>query len=202
MNEGKKTFTVIHSTHPCTELVLDVHKIRGYLGKAGYDEIEEPTTADLIVISTCAFNQHYEDDAIAAIKETKKLAKDGAQVIVAGCLSKINPERFQETCDFIPLAPREMKNIEGLIPSETPLSAIESNTVSIKEYEGNHLFMVGITLKRFFRKIPFIKVPSWLDTVPMPDWYFVSRSYGMCRQLLLLCHQKGSRWGFALRPLN
>ena len=201
MASEAKTYTVIHSTHPCTELVLDVHKIRGYLEKAGYAEIEEPKNADLIVISTCAFNQHYEDDAIESIKETKKLAKDGAQVIVAGCLSKINPERFQDTCEFIPLAPREMHKLEELVPSEVPLSKIDSNTVSLKEYEGNRLFMVGITLKKFFRKIPFVSVPSWLDTVPMPDWFFVRAATG-CAGNCSYCAIKRARGGVRSTPVE
>jgi tRNA A37 methylthiotransferase MiaB len=46
------------------------------------------------------------------------------------------------------------------------------------EYETNELFMLGIRLKKLFRRIPFLRVPSWLDTVPMTDWFFVRGATG------------------------
>ena len=193
-----KFYAFVHSTHPCTELVLDMKKIEGYLDKAGYSKIEEVGRADLVVISTCAFDQHYEDDGVDLIEGVKKDMKEGAKVVVAGCLSKINPQRFEEVCDFTPLAPREMEKLEEIVPSDTPLDSISAHLVSIKEYEQNSLFMTGIRLKKLFRALPFIEPPSWLDTVPMTDWFFVRAATG-CAGTCSYCAIKRALWACDFR---
>ncbi len=177
-----QTFSLVHATHPCTELVLDENKIRGYLEKAGWTEIFDVAAADLVVIATCAFNQDYEEDAVRAIEHTSKTAKTGARIIVAGCFSKINRERFASVCSFETLPPREMDKLEKLVPSSVALGSIKAHTVDIGQYETNRIFMTGINLKKIFRYLPFIKSPAWLDTVPMTDWYFVRGAVGCLAQ--------------------
>ena len=196
-----KSFAFVNSTHPCTELVLDMKKIEGYLDKAGYSRIDEVSQADLVVISTCAFDQHYEDDGVSLIESVKKDMKEGAKVVVAGCLSKINPDRFQEVCDFIPLAPREMEKLEEIVPSDISLDSISANIVSIKEYESNSLFMTGIRLKKLFRTLPFVEPPAWLDTVPMTDWFFVRAATG-CAGVCSYCAIKRARGHVTSEPIE
>lgn len=173
-----QTFFLVHATHPCTELVLDENKIRGYLEKAGWTEVNELAAADLVVVATCAFNQDYEEDAVRAIEGTAKRIRAGARVIVAGCFPRINRERFARICTFEALPPLEMDRLEQLIPSAVPLEKIEAHTVEIGQYETNKVFMTGITLKKIFRALPLVKPPAWLDTVPMTDWYFVRGAVG------------------------
>ena len=161
---------------------MDVSKIRGYMEKAGYSEVRKSALADVIFVSTCAVNQQYENDAVSAIKEAGVYARNGARVIVSGCFPRINPQRYGDVCDFEALPPLEMDNIEQMIPSATPMDAIDANTVTIGEYETNPFFMMGIRLKKLFRRInrilPFVKVPTWLDTVPMTDWFFIRGETG------------------------
>ncbi|MBI4858960.1 MAG: radical SAM protein [Candidatus Riflebacteria bacterium] len=191
-----KTFAIVNSAHPCTELVIDVNTIRAYLVRAGLAEVVDPAGADLIVVSTCAFNQEYEHDAVTAIQQARERSRPGARVIVSGCFPRINPELYARTCQFETLPPLEMEKLQELVPSATPLASAEAHTATIREYQGNRLFMTGIRLKRLFtrlgRLVPFVKPPSWLDTVPMTDWYFVRGATG-CLGSCTYCAIKRAR---------
>jgi len=192
-------FAVIHSNHPCTELVLDVKQVIGYLIRAGFAETPEPADADVVIVSTCAFNQDYEDSAVASVERVKAMVKPDATILVTGCLSKINPERFALLGDVTALPPRDMATIEALFPAEVRLVDVPSNTVTVDEYESNRLFMLGIRLKRLFRALPFVGVPRWLDTVPMSDWFFIRGAVG-CTGTCAYCAIKRARGNVTSTP--
>ncbi|PKK90326.1 MAG: hypothetical protein CVV64_10185 [Candidatus Wallbacteria bacterium HGW-Wallbacteria-1] len=191
-----KTFWIMDSTHPCTELLLDVSRIREYLEGAGFSEIKQPRGADLIVIATCAYNQEHEQDAIDAIKKVREIASSDTKVIVTGCLSRINPELYSSICSYDALPPMELERMDQLIPSSHSISEIVPNSVRMSDYARNPLFMKGITLKRFFRRMqlmfPGISIPVWLDTVPMDDWFFIRGSTG-CTGTCSYCAIKRAR---------
>ena len=196
-------FFIIHSAHPCTELILDINQVRGYLELCGLRETSDISSADYIFVTTCAFNQQYENDAVASINTALSSKKNGARVIVSGCLSKINPELFKTFSGVESLAPSETEKIEEIIPSEYRVRDVAANTVSVEEYSKNKMFTAGIRLKSFFQKIqrvvPFIKPPAWLDTVPMPDWYFIRGATG-CLGNCSYCAIKRSRGNVRSTP--
>lgn len=175
-------FHVFNSAHPCTELVLDVTLIKRYLFAAGHIETNDPAAADAIIVSTCAFNVEYEQDAVDNIKKAKAAAKSDAKIIVCGCFSKINPSRFGEVEGVIALPPSEMNRIEKLFPSPTPLERISANLINGSEYAANKTFMAGIRLKKIFNTLgkifSFVRTPDFLDTVPMPDWFMIRGASG------------------------
>jgi len=175
-------FHIINSAHPCTELVLDIALIRGYLLKAGHAETADIKQADTVLVSTCAFNQEYETDAVKKIRKALEGRKSGAMVIVSGCLSKINPSLFQSIGDVTALAPSQISDIEKIFPSAVPLDKISANIVGVSEYRENKMFMAGIKLKKLFGAVnkimPFIKIPDFLDTVPVPEWYLIRGASG------------------------
>lgn len=175
-------FHILNSAHPCTELVLDMTQITRYLDSAGHERTENIASADAIFVSTCAFNLEYENDAVANIEKAKKNAKPGAKVIVCGCFSKINPALFNSIEGVVALPPSEMNNIEKLFPSDTPINSISANIITGSEYCENKMFMAGIRLKKIFaaaaKFFPFVRVPDFLDTVPMPDWYMIRGASG------------------------
>ncbi len=196
-----QTFAMVHATHPCTELVLDENQIRGYLEKAGLKEIPDSRAADLVVVATCAFNQDYEEDAVKAIEQAAHGVKPGARVFVAGCFPKINRERFARMGGFESLSPREMHKLEQLVPSPVSFDTIEAHTIDIGQYETNRVFMTGITLKKIFGAIPFLKPPAWLDTVPMTDWYFVRGAVG-CTGTCSYCAIRYARGRVQSTPID
>lgn len=204
MNDIGKFF-IYHSAHPCTELVLDINLIRNYMVRAGYSEADSPSEADVLFVSTCAFNNEYERDAVEMISRAAAARKPGARVVVSGCLSKINPGLFSSFPDVVALPPSEMRSIEKLFPSAAGIDEISAHTTGIAEYQNSRMFMTGIKLKKFFLALscfaPFFRIPSWLDTVPTPDWYFIRASSG-CLGECSYCVIKRARGSVRSAPLE
>ncbi len=189
-------FHIVNSAHPCTELVLDITLIRRYLLAAGHFITDDISAADTVIISTCAFNCEYENDALEKIERAKSAAKKGARIIVSGCLSKINPELFNSIEGVTALPPSETGEIENIFPSETPVKNISANIIAVSEYSQNRMFMAGIRLKKLFsalnKMFKFIKMPDFLDTVPVDEWYMIRGASG-CLGECAYCAVKRAR---------
>lgn len=198
LKSGPGTFHFVHSPHPCTELILDNGKIRGYLEAAGMREAAGPGDADIVLVTTCAFNSDYEKAAVADIETVRGKLRPGSRLVVTGCLPKINPELFESLGVTDSISPSELNRIEAIVPSRTGINEISAHTASIREYEGNRVFMAGIRLKRLFLSVGKLfsaedaVTPRWLESVPMPDWHFIRASSG-CLGVCSYCAIKRSR---------
>jgi tRNA A37 methylthiotransferase MiaB len=71
----------------CPKNQVDSEHVLGSLTEAGYTLTTEPRSADLIVITTCAFLQSAVRESEAAIEEAlkHKQTSAGKKVVVAGC---------------------------------------------------------------------------------------------------------------------
>ena len=56
--------------------------------------VNDPISADTIVITTCGFDQEREDESFTIIDSYVRKYGNTKEVIVSGCLSKINPDLF------------------------------------------------------------------------------------------------------------
>ena len=76
---------------------------------------EDYRKADLIVVSTCAFVKDREDQSLSAIDFYRENMQNTARIVVAGCLSKINPDAIAKYDDIDFLSPRELNDFDGII---------------------------------------------------------------------------------------
>jgi ribosomal protein S12 methylthiotransferase len=103
----------------CPKNQVDSEYILGSLTEAGYSLTTDPRSADLIVITTCAFLQSAVRESEAAIEEALKLKRGSwsKKVVVAGCLveryGKSLKHRFPSVDLWVPLA--DMHRIGQLI---------------------------------------------------------------------------------------
>jgi ribosomal protein S12 methylthiotransferase len=82
-------------TFGCAKNLVDSEVMAGYLGQAGFEFVEDPKNADIIILNTCGFIQPSKDEAEDAIQDALSLKKkSGSQrIVVAGCYS----ERYEPT---------------------------------------------------------------------------------------------------------
>ncbi len=191
------TFHIVTSAHACTELIVETNQLRDYLVKNDFTEVQRLEDADLILVSTCSFNQQYEDEAYRNIVESRAGRKPGARVIVSGCYPKIAPKVFKEFSDVVDIPPLDMEKIEKVIPpTRTSFRDSVTNSVNDHEYLKSQTFMVGRRIKnavtRLQQYVPFIKMPDWLDSLPMNDWYFIQGGNG-CLGNCTFCAIKHAR---------
>ena len=77
-------------TFGCAKNLVDSEVMAGYLGQAGFEFVEDPKNADIIILNTCGFIQPSKDEAEDAIQDALSLKKkSGSQrIVVAGCYSE------------------------------------------------------------------------------------------------------------------
>ncbi len=77
----------------CNKNLVDSEFMGGYLKKGGYEVINDPKDADVIVVNTCGFIEDAKVEAIDTVLEMAEYKKDKCKaLIVSGCLSQRYPD--------------------------------------------------------------------------------------------------------------
>jgi len=94
----------------CPKNLTDTEVLMGKLVASGYEIINDPSEAEIIIINTCAFLRSARDEAEAVIKEMAKWKKQGKcrELYIAGCYP-----RWAKALKSKVL----LRNIDGIIDS-------------------------------------------------------------------------------------
>jgi len=111
----------------CIDNLLDGKSFRNYFKENGWEVVHDPAEADMIIANTCAFDKAHEDISIADIEELKKYKN--AQLIVTGCLPKINRERLNTVFDGVSFGPKERDKIKEIIGSDKEIAWKDQHTI-------------------------------------------------------------------------
>ena len=111
----------------CIDNLLDGKSFRNYFKENGWEIVQDPAKADIIIANTCAYDKVHEDISVADIEELKK--HKNAQLVVAGCLPKINNERMKSVFDGISFGPKERDKIKEIIGSDKDIAWKDQNTI-------------------------------------------------------------------------
>jgi threonylcarbamoyladenosine tRNA methylthiotransferase CDKAL1 len=80
----------------CPTNIADGEVISGCLLEAGYEVVESPQDADVLIYNTCAVKSPTENRMFHVLKRVPK----GKRLVVTGCLPLVNPERLKTEVDF------------------------------------------------------------------------------------------------------
>lgn len=80
--------TVYIETYGCQMNVSDSELMLGKLAASGYDSVDGPDGADVILVNTCAIREHAEQRVIGRLGEMKSKMKSGAILGVTGCMAQ------------------------------------------------------------------------------------------------------------------
>jgi MiaB/RimO family radical SAM methylthiotransferase len=108
--------------------LLDGKSFSNYFKENGWEIVKHPAEADLILANTCAFDKRHEDISIADIEELKQYKN--AQLVVTGCLPKINSERMKGVFEGVAFGPKERDKIKELIGSDKSIKWKDQHTIS------------------------------------------------------------------------
>jgi ribosomal protein S12 methylthiotransferase len=74
----------------CPKNLTDSEVLMGHMREAGYEYTDDPASADVIIVNTCAFLSSARKESLDVIKEMAQYKKKGkcGQLLVAGCLPK------------------------------------------------------------------------------------------------------------------
>ncbi len=80
--------TVYIETYGCQMNVSDSELMLGKLAASGYDPVEQPNGADVILVNTCAIRDHAEQRVIGRLGELRRFMKPDSIVGVTGCMAQ------------------------------------------------------------------------------------------------------------------
>jgi ribosomal protein S12 methylthiotransferase len=135
----------------CAKNLVDSEIMLGSLKTAGYEYVEDPEKADVLIINTCAFINDAKKESIAAIQEAaeKKHGKK-QKLIVSGCLAQRYrdqlPTLMPEVDAFVGLdqvaeAAKIVSEVLGQKRgrNEHPVSYVTERPAFIPDYDTPHL---------------------------------------------------------------
>jgi tRNA-2-methylthio-N6-dimethylallyladenosine synthase len=89
--------TVYVETYGCQMNVSDSELMLGKLAAHGYDAVDSPSGADVILVNTCAIRDHAEQRVIGRLGELRRDMKPGAIVGVTGCMAqRLGPQLLKK----------------------------------------------------------------------------------------------------------
>ena len=80
--------TVYVETYGCQMNVSDSELMLGKLAAHGYEAVDGPDGADVILVNTCAIRDHAEQRVIGRLGELRRNMKPGSVVGVTGCMAQ------------------------------------------------------------------------------------------------------------------
>ena len=111
--------TVYVETYGCQMNVSDSELILGKLAESGYDAVDHPDGADVILINTCAIREHAEQRVIGRIGEMKSRMKSDAVLGITGCMAQRLGSKILDRAKHVSLVigPDGYRDLPALIES-------------------------------------------------------------------------------------
>ena len=89
--------TVYIETYGCQMNVADSELMYGTLTAHGYDAVDAPDGADVILVNTCAIRDHAEQRVIGRLGEMRRFMKPDSIVGVTGCMAqRLGPKLLEK----------------------------------------------------------------------------------------------------------
>ncbi len=104
-------------TYGCVANKVDSEIIIAALESKGWERVESPEKADLIIVNTCGVKEKTEGHNLSRIK---KLYALGKRIVVIGCLPNIAPEKIRAIGDIPMFGPREWDKLSQFLGVPLP----------------------------------------------------------------------------------
>ena len=121
--------------------------ICNFLKRNGFVLVPKSSEADVIIIGTCGFDQTREDEAIFLINRYIDNYLDKKQIIICGCLPKINPSLNQPKDilkKLILIGPKELDRFNKVFHPQVPIEDIAASHIDKK-----------LIVKKYFQKMEY-----------------------------------------------
>ncbi len=210
----KKVF--VYAEHVCEKRKLDAIKVEVYLKRNGYEIVDSPKKADIIIISSCGTTDVYTQQTFDLLDRFQKYK---AEKIVIGCVPKIDTEKFNEKFKGKSVATDEMEKIDEIfLDNKIKYGEIDDANVVYPHYDDG-LFknkIKKILIKNKVTKKIYVRISAFLLRfvvgrnhlllgnllrLPLDDIYFVRTSWG-CSQNCAYCGIRKATGKFHSKPFE
>ena len=118
-------------TYGCQMNVADSELILGALTSRGYRAVEDPASADVILLNTCAIRENAEEKVARRVRQLISERRDNRRVRIglAGCMAQHHRDRLLDSIpglDFV-VGPDGYRGLGELLDAEEPVAAVQLN---------------------------------------------------------------------------
>jgi tRNA-2-methylthio-N6-dimethylallyladenosine synthase len=144
--------TVYIETYGCQMNVSDTELMLGKLAASGYDHVEDPEGADVILINTCAIRDHAEQRVIGRLGELKRHMTPHTVMGVTGCMAqRLGPTLLEKTPHVsVVIGPDSYRELPALIENARHGTRAAATDFDLEEHYED------------FRPRRFDKVKAWI----------------------------------------
>ncbi len=149
-----KKYYIETTTEGCATNLIENSMYSNYLENNEIERTTNPDHADIIVINTCAFTEDQEKRSLTTINNFKQKYQ-GKEIIAGGCLTKINPKKFNEIAPqkkgFLPGDLKAFSELAHLPYSEEKAQKSRANFFNPSDFKKlTHLHQIIFFLRTFY----------------------------------------------------
>lgn len=204
MTDMKNGKTVCVMTNGCPENRIDGAMMQGFFMKNGWIVTDKYEDADVILFNTCGLTKDSQDGSIKIINRIKENKKSSAELIVCGCLSKINKERLDEVYDGITFGSDEVEKLPDIIGEKRIKTATRANhlipRINVWRFPSLSEMVNPVFVLKLLTRLLYAW-PKNGNTVFNPQTYYIKVSTG-CLDACSYCGVKFSRGKLRSKPLS
>ncbi len=121
---AKKTYYL--ESLGCAKNTVDSESMANLLNRDGYQAVDKPARADVILVNTCGFISAARKESLDALKRLSASKKSGQILIAAGCLTQRDRD----------LVVREIPNLDGILGTRRWMDVLD--VVNTIRNDPNH----------------------------------------------------------------
>ncbi len=127
----------------CAKNLVDSEVMLGSMASAGWDLVDDPDDADLLILNTCGFIQPAVEEAISEIFELVRIKErsPGKKIVVVGCLVQRYQEKLLEDLPEIDL----FLGTEGAADIAVYVAQMENGDLQSKVLLPGRMLMSSVT---------------------------------------------------------
>ena len=116
--------------------VSDTELMLGKMADAGYDAVDVPDGADVILLNTCAIRDHAEQRVIGRLGELKRHMKPDSVMGVTGCMAQRLGPRLLESAKHVSLVigPDGYRSLPSLVEGARQGQRVAATTFDLEEH--------------------------------------------------------------------
>jgi tRNA-2-methylthio-N6-dimethylallyladenosine synthase len=128
--------TVFIETYGCQMNVSDTELMLGKMADAGYESVDVPDGADVILLNTCAIREHAEQRVIGRLGELKRHMKPDTVVGVTGCMAQRLGPRLLEQAKHVSLVigPDGYRELPSLVEGARQGKRVAATMFDLEEH--------------------------------------------------------------------
>jgi len=133
----------------CPKNTVDSESMGILLDESGYQSVDAPDDADLLIVNTCGFIQPARDEALEVLSDLSQKKRPGQRLIAAGCYAQLYPDELscavpgldgligtRRWMDIVSLADRLARQAPSSARSRPPICHLPQTLITGQDVPG------------------------------------------------------------------